>query len=102
MLITITLNRATGRYHPFLWVESPLPSDDHTPSSVVRFKSKMHHTSGFATLEDARRSATEDLPGRVVLAYGRAPDVRANDIDEDEWTADEIPARVIFARQAVA
>ena len=100
MIITVTKNLATGRFHPFLWAEAPLPSDDHTPMEVVRYKSKMHHTTGFATLEDALSSATEDLPGRVVLAYGRGAEVRVDTIDEDSWNDGEIPARVMFGRRS--
>jgi hypothetical protein len=96
MLITVVRNRRTGRYHPFLWVESPLPSDDHTPRTVVRYKCKMHHTTGFETFEDAKFSATEDLPGQVVLAYGRSARLEVDVASEDEWGPDETPARVIF------
>ncbi len=48
--IGIVKNIATGRFHTFVWEEKPLPSNG---ASFVRLKSKMHHTEGAPTFEEA-------------------------------------------------
>lgn len=94
-IITITRNLATGRYHPFAWLPAPLPSDDGA-ETVIRYRSRMHHTEGFEQLRDAQFSASEDLPGRAVLAYMRPVDVRIDPVGEDSWGPGEVPARTMF------
>lgn len=96
MLITITRNIRTGRFHPFIWNESPLPSSDVT-DHIVRFRSKMHHTSGFESLEDARTSAREELSGKIRDVFGIEAVLRLDAVDEDLWEEGEVPARVIFS-----
>lgn len=54
-IICILYNVATKRYHVAFLEEKPLPgkvlSVDETP--LVRLKSRMHHTEGTETLEEA-------------------------------------------------
>lgn len=49
-------NKFTGRYHPAFFEEQPLPGPvkPSNEEQVVRLRSKMHHTAGFETLEEAQ------------------------------------------------
>ena len=94
MLITIVRNVNTQRYHPFVWRPAPLPSDDHTPLSALRYKSKCHHTAGFPTFEEAQTSARE-LGANITEHLGPAK----LDIDaavDDAWNEGEVPASVTY------
>jgi hypothetical protein len=42
---------STGRFHATYWEEKPLPGG--APETIVRLKSKMHHTTGAETFEGA-------------------------------------------------
>ncbi len=44
-------NTATGRFHPIVFYASPKPSE--AGESIVRHRSKQHHTAGFATMDEA-------------------------------------------------
>lgn len=44
-------NTATDRFHPIVFYPSPRPSE--AGESVVRHRSKGHHTAGFDTLDEA-------------------------------------------------
>ena len=57
-LIMILFNAATNRYHPIYYFESPLPGPIES-QTVVRYKSKGHHTLGFPELKDALGDANE-------------------------------------------
>jgi len=84
-------NTTTGRYHPILFYESPLPG---SPPDLVRHKSKGHHTAGFDTRTDAlafiegqqKKMAEMEMPARTCVA---------NDFEWDE-AADPVPAMVVF------
>ena len=58
----------TGRYHVAFFEETPFPGaiPNVEDTKVVRLKSKMHHTSGAATLEEAKRHLDE-LVQRIEL-----------------------------------
>lgn len=49
----------TGRYHPTVAVESPIPGPPKALGDItfLRWKSKGHHTEGTETLEEARIEA---------------------------------------------
>lgn len=51
-LLTIVLVESTGRYHVSVWEEKPLPGAS-PPRGVVRLKSKMAHTTGATSFEEA-------------------------------------------------
>ena len=53
----------TGRYHPAFFEEAPFPGPvaDVRATTIVRLKSKMHHTGGFATLAEAVDNLDNDL-----------------------------------------
>jgi len=90
-------NGATGRFHPFVYRPSPLPSDDHTPGATMRYRSSMHHTEGFPTLEAAQQEQQRLLPalqrqGEVVVL---------DDVQEDFWNDGDIPTATLHrARSA--
>lgn len=50
-------------YHPAFLEESPPPGPIQSPEEmkVVRLRSKIHHTTGFKTLEEAQRNLNEEL-----------------------------------------
>lgn len=57
----------SGRFHPAMLEERPMPGtleciEDMT---FARLKSKMHHTTGFGTLEEARANLRDDLSRRL-------------------------------------
>lgn len=82
--ILIQLAEDTGRFHPCYYRMAPLPGNTVEP---MRYKSKGHHTEGFATLEEAQENAAglaaglpipvevpeDGFPVRVVAYAG--PDV---------------------------
>jgi hypothetical protein len=51
-IIGILHNTALNRWHPIVFLEDPL-SGPPTEDKPVRHKSKMHHTGGFPTREEA-------------------------------------------------
>lgn len=82
-IVCLLHNTATNRWHPILFVESPLPSE----SKLVRHKSKCHHTEGFESREAANASATElaaKVQARLLLD------------DVGEWNGTATPAAVRF------
>lgn len=57
-------NTAADKWHPVLFVESPLPGED-SANKPVRYKSKMHRTEGFATREEAEADCKANLAPNV-------------------------------------
>lgn len=92
-VIAMLHNTKDQRWHPVVFVESPLPgppSDD----KPVRHKSKMHHTTGFPTREEAVVNVRESLAAQVrEHAIG---DVRFHLDGDIEWDGEGIPAMVDF------
>jgi hypothetical protein len=87
-IVCMLHNTATHRWHPILFVESPLPGD----SKLIRHKSKGHHTQGFDSQEAANQCAKEwaaQVNARLLLD------------DVGEWNGAEIPAAVRFFGPAV-
>jgi len=71
--IVILHDRETGRYHPALYVESPLPGPPE-PRSFVRLKSKMHHTTGFESLTEAQAEVDRMNTIFADKGWGTVPD----------------------------
>jgi hypothetical protein len=46
-------NYVSGRWHPILFRPAPLPSGADIDSGCLRYRSKGHHTEGFATKDEA-------------------------------------------------
>lgn len=98
-LILIITNTKRGTFHPVILLESPIPGgglaygkhSEHL-DGAARYKSKMHHTSGFDTREAAIENANNNLAPRVKEAFPLFPDMK---IDTDyivEWDGEGIPA----------
>jgi hypothetical protein len=81
-------NTKEKRWHPILFVESPLPgpSSDDKP---IRLKSKGHHTTGFATREEALaeiKKISADIQPDPIM-----------DLEKDiPWDGEDIPAMVVL------
>ncbi len=89
-VVAILKNDKTGRWHPIVYREAPIPGD----VGPRRWKSKMHHTAGF----DDREGALDDavaLCGRLApMAVGPVHHSLEDDL---QWTGEEaIPAEVAF------
>ena len=88
-VFSILKNTATGRFHPILFTERPLPGPpaDNKP---IRWKSFGHHTMGFDTREEALasiRGGKEEVEDR----FGTLRFAVKNDF---EWDGNGIPAIV--------
>jgi hypothetical protein len=59
-IIAMIHDNVNNRWHPVLFEERPLPGP-HNDSKPIRHKSKGHHTTGFATQEEANANAKEML-----------------------------------------
>lgn len=57
-LIMMLYNTLKETWHPIFYFESPLPGPIEE-ATLIRFKSKGHHTTGFKTRDEALFSATE-------------------------------------------
>lgn len=87
-VIGILHNKKENRWHPIVFDESPMPGP-HDPETMVRFRSKMHHTGGFATREEAATNAKGELMERLGAAQLA--------IDADlAWDGDGVPAITAF------
>lgn len=83
-IITLLHNSNSGRWHPILFVEYPLPGD----AKLTRHKSKGHHSEGYDTRQAAEQGAEElsaRIPGATLLLS-----------DVTEWDGSDIPACVRF------
>lgn len=67
--ILCILKLPTGRFHPAFFEEHPMPGPIKPIEelSFVRLKSKMHHTSGMETLEDATAHIA-DLRKKLIIS----------------------------------
>ena len=67
-VIVIYQHHTDGTFHPAFYQESPMPgAGGDGVENLIRLKSKMHHTDGFATLEEAQASA-RDLQAKLGLS----------------------------------
>lgn len=79
-------NQKLDKWHPVFFSDHPHSADTET---VWRFKSRMHHTLGFDTRDDAIKNANgELLPG---LGHART----FLDVDF-QWNGEGVPAIVHF------
>ncbi len=78
-------NYATDTWHPVAFRYYPMPGPG--PDTVMRVKSWGHHTTGFATREEAAKSAAEH-PGFCGVPF--------DDQFVYEWDGQGIPALVAF------
>ena len=89
VIVALLHNTKEDRWHPIFFYENPLPgppSDD----KPVRYKSKMHHTTGFETREEALASLEDP---KFEAEFGGIKKC----LDEDmPWDGEGIPALVRF------
>ncbi len=89
-LILILLNTALGTFHPIIYFEKPFPGDER---SLIRYKSKGHHTTGFANREDAVAHVNDDLTKRI---QGMGYKINIELDGNLEWDGSDIPADTQF------
>lgn len=83
------------RWHPIVYVENPLPgppSDD----KPVRHKSKMHHTGGFLTREEAVTSANELAATIINQKCWPSCKMSIAEGEDIPWDGSDVPADVAF------
>lgn len=70
-VLCILHDKKKGSYHAALLEEDPFPGPvpDIRETKIVRLKSKMHHTQGASTLEEAKKHLKE-LSERVKVPEG--------------------------------
>ena len=93
-IIAMLHNTKEDRWHPIIFLESPLPGPPDA-AQPVRHKSKNHHTAGFATRAEALSSLTgpEGLVARIGAMFGKPETCLEEDIP---WDGEGIPAMVAF------
>lgn len=100
MVITVERNARTGLYHPFVWREAPPPSDDGK-DPVTRFRSKLHHTAGFATREEALAHVPE-LSAHVRENFGTATERLGLPPFDMTWEDGEVPTAARWMERETA
>lgn len=62
----------TRRFHPCFVEEHPLPGPTLSveDTEIVRAKSKMHHTGGFDTFEEAQAYVRDDFSKKLIVPDG--------------------------------
>lgn len=88
-LIMMLFNSAAKTWHPIYYLENPFPGpiEDQT---IVRYKSKGHHTAGFALRDEAVASANNLL--KQLKEQHNLPII---EIESDlDWEGENIPADI--------
>lgn len=84
----ILTNVATGRFHPIYFRMAPLPGGAEL-SSGSRYKSSIHHTAGFGTLDEAVSHIAENAQAEGSPVAGVTDSGRRWD-----WDGEGVPALV--------
>lgn len=92
-VIALIHNVTGNSWHPVVFTESPMPGPPE-PGKPIRHKSKMHHTIGFGTREEAELNATNDLLPRVREQFIGEPQLKLDHVFE--WDGSGIPTLVAF------
>lgn len=94
-VILMLQNDVTKRFHPIIFWECPMPSQEL--GSAVRWKSKGHHTEGFEKREDAS-AAIQDLAKRHIEMDDLQGGVYYQDnvATDGHWDGVDNPASVMF------
>ena len=58
-LVQMLYNTDKKTYHPIFYYDKPLPGGMENNNKIIRYKSKGHHTTGFASLSEANESAKD-------------------------------------------
>jgi hypothetical protein len=91
-IVSILFNQKLNRWHPILFIESPLPGPD-SPEKPVRHKSKGHHTEGFDKRDDAIEGCNE-LATNFKKHY--LADVKLCVEKDFAWDGEGVPAMVVY------
>lgn len=91
-IIAIIHNVALNTFHPALFLESPMPGGQHG-TTIIRHKSKMHHTTGFDSRDEAVQNITQDFIPKATQHFGEPLLALTVDVG---WDGDGIPAMVVF------
>lgn len=93
-VVLMLQNKATQRFHPILFWESPMPSQ--TLGSALRWKSKGHHTTGF----NQRSDAVNAMMLLVEQSHGMNKVGSVYYLDDQKqdghWSGDDTPTSVMF------
>ncbi len=90
-LVMMLINTKTQTFHPIFYLENkfPGPMESELNTNAIRFKSKGHHTTGFADRQSAIDSINNSLIDKI-KSIGYNPRI---EIDADlVWDGEEIPA----------
>ncbi len=93
LLVMMLFNIAKQTFHPIFYLENPFPGN---PDSLTRYKSKMHHTTGFATRDEAIKSINEELLPKVKSTFPLYNDIVLELKSELQWDGIELPADIQF------
>lgn len=91
-VVVMLYNTTEKRFHPIIFVEHPLPGSDR---SVIRHKSKMHHTTGFERWSEARDDIYGDMIPKLKEHVAGCENVRAYPEYLLAWDGNGIPASVV-------
>ena len=92
-LVMMLKNTKENKWHPIFYFESDFPGgpDSMLNDTVIRYKSKGHHTTGFKSREEAVSSINDSLVNQI-KSCGYIPNL---EIDSDiEWDGEDTPADV--------
>lgn len=88
-------------WHPVVFEEKPLPGPDAS-EKPRRFKSKMHHTGGFKTRNEAIQGI-EALAGKLI-EIGNTPTYLKNlaePVSDYSWDGEGVPTLVEFFSESM-
>lgn len=97
------LQSSAGRFHPAFVEEKPMPGPVTNADEMdfVRAKSKMHHTTGFATMQEAVEDVRTEMRSKIDLPDANVAIDRPVAWDEQQmiftmmlpnWTRDGAPS----------
>ena len=93
-IVKMLHNVEGNRWHPIVFVEKPLPGPPD-PKKPVRYKSKMHHTSGYSTRDEAVIRAGELMENLKDECVGE-PKLQIPDGGDIQWDGEGVPTIVSF------
>ncbi len=91
-LVKMLHNTQKNTFHPIYYLDSPFPGGIENNSTVIRYKSKGHHTTGFDTREAAVFSAND-----LIDKLNGMGNIVAVELDENEdliWEDNEMPTSI--------
>lgn len=87
-LIMLLFNTKFNTWHPIFYYEKPFPGPYDPSNTLIRYKSKGHHTAGFKDIDKAIDHIENDLAGRI-KGMGYVVHIELN---EETWDGEDIPA----------